>query len=120
MPLQGPDKQSIEIDHQVKQSGFQMKSPDMLAFDRSEEGSEIRYWEDTHEGQEMTPVMEKGVLTMSEISRFGFLVSPMPRRVEARREMVHLGFERESMQKKAGLENAQITGRRGFAGWVNL
>jgi acyl dehydratase len=105
-----PDKQSIQIDHEVKQSGFQLKSPDILAFDRPRRGSEIRYWEDTNEGQEMAPVMERGVLTMSEISRFGFLVSPMPRRIEARREVVDLGFERESMQKKAGLENASDYG----------
>jgi acyl dehydratase len=107
---QVPDKPAIYIDHENKQAGDQLKSPDILAFERKRRGSTVRYWEETGEGEEMMPVMEKGVLTMSEISRFSFLVSPLPRRIEARRETVDLGFERETMQKKAGLENASDYG----------
>jgi hypothetical protein len=61
-------------------------------------------------GEEMSPFLEKGVLTMSEITRFGFLVSPLPRRIEARREAFEPGFERANKQKKAGLENASDYG----------
>jgi len=61
-------------------------------------------------GMEMTPELEKGILTVSEISRFGIIVSPQPRRIEVRRETVELGFEREAHQKRAGLESASDYG----------
>ena len=58
----------------------------------------------------MTPPLEKGLLTMMEIIRFGLYVSPMPRRIERKREFVEIGFSREAMQKRAGLENASDYG----------
>lgn len=104
-----PNKQAIEFDRQPV-TGTEFKSPDELAFERIRRGSEPRFWEDVVIGEDMLPVLEKGVLTMSEISRFGFMVSPMPRRIEAKKLATELGFERETMQKRAGLENASDYG----------
>jgi acyl dehydratase len=86
------------------------KSPDLLAFERKRRGAEPRFWEDVEIGMEMDPPQEKGLLTMTEIFRFGTLVSPTPRRIESKRETVEMGFEREASQKRAGLENASDYG----------
>jgi hypothetical protein len=86
------------------------KSPDILAFERQRRGPEPLYWEDVAAGMEMKPPLEKGLLTMTEIFRFGTMVPPHLRRIEIRRESVELGFERESHQKRAGLENASDYG----------
>jgi len=103
-----PEKQAVHIDRESK-PGFEVKSPDLLAFERQRRGAEPRYWEDVKVGEEM-PVMEKGLLTMMEIIRFGLFVSGMPRRIERKRERVEIGFSREEMQKRAGLENASDYG----------
>lgn len=103
-----PEKQAVHIDRESK-PGFEVKSPDLLAFERKRRGAEPRYWEDVKVGEEM-PVMEKGLLTMMEIIRFGLFVSGMPRRIERKRERVEIGFSREEMQKRAGLENASDYG----------
>ncbi|MHB8105422.1 MAG: FAS1-like dehydratase domain-containing protein [Dehalococcoidales bacterium] len=104
-----PEKQAIHIDRESK-PGVEVKSPDLLAFERKRRGAEPRYWEDVKVGEEMTPVLEKGLLTMMEIIRFGLYVSPMPRRIERKREWVEVGFSREEMQKRNGLENASDYG----------
>jgi acyl dehydratase len=88
----------------------EVKSPDLLAFERQRRGAEPRYWEDVEIGMEMTPVLEKGLLTMTEIFRFGILVSSVPRRIEQPRQSVEIGFGREAQQKRAGLENASDYG----------
>ena len=80
-----PKQQAIHIDRELK-PGIEVKSPDLLAFERKRRGAEPRYWEDVAVGEEMTPVLEKGLLTMMEIMRFGLYVSPMPRRIEQKRE----------------------------------
>jgi acyl dehydratase len=104
-----PEKQAVHIDRDSR-ADVEVKSPDILAFDRQRRGAETRYWEDVEVGLEMTPVLEKGLLTMTEIFRFGILVSPMPRRIEVRRPHIEIGFTREQMQKRAGLEDASDYG----------
>jgi acyl dehydratase len=104
-----PSKQSIEFDHQAR-GEVAARSPDLLAFERKRRGSEKRYWEDVEAGMEMTPVLEKGILTMTEIFRFGLFVPPGQRRIEVKREVLDIGFERETHQKRAGLENASDYG----------
>ncbi|OGO17294.1 MAG: hypothetical protein A2Z15_08160 [Chloroflexi bacterium RBG_16_50_11] len=104
-----PEKQAVHIDRESK-PGVEVKSPDLLAFERKRRGAEPRYWEDVKIGEEMTPVLEKGLLTMMEIIRFGLYVSGMPRRIERKRENVEIGFSREAMQKRAGLESASDYG----------
>ena len=104
-----PEKQAVHIDREPV-NDVDIKSPDILAFDRQRRGAETRYWEDVEVGMEMTPVLEKGLLTMTEIFRFGILVSPMPRRIEVRRPNIEIGFTREQMQKRAGLEDASDYG----------
>ena len=104
-----PEKHAVHIDRESK-PGVEVKSPDMLAFERQRRGAEPRYWEDVAVGEEMTPVLEKGLLTMMEIIRFGLYVSPAMRRIERKREWVEIGFSREEMQKRAGLENASDYG----------
>jgi len=104
-----PKKHVVHIDRESK-SDIEIKSPDLLAYERKRRGAEPRYWEDVKAGEEMTPVLEKGLLTMMEIIRFGLFVSPMPRRIERKREYVEIGFSREEMQKRAGLENASDYG----------
>ncbi|HEY96707.1 MAG TPA: hypothetical protein G4O16_00810 [Dehalococcoidia bacterium] len=89
---------------------IEMKSPDILAYERQRRGVEPRYWEDVETGMEMTPVLEKGLLTMTEIFRFGILVSPAPRRIERPRPDTEMGFGRETQQKRAGLEHASDYG----------
>ncbi len=103
-----PKSQAIEFDRQVKNE-IKAESPDVLAFERKRRGGETRYWEDVSVGQEMEP-LEKGVLTMTEISRFGILCPPYLRRIEARREGVDLGFQRETQQKAAGMADASDYG----------
>ena len=88
----------------------EVKSPDLLAFERQRRGAEPRYWEDVEIGMEMTPVLEKGLLTMTEIFRFGILVPAGPRRIEQPRPNLEIGFGRETQQKRAGLENASDYG----------
>lgn len=104
-----PKKQAVHIDREHKTS-VEAKSPDALVFERVRRGDRPRYWEDVKIGQEMAPPLEKGLLTMTEIFRFGLFVSPMPRRIERKREQVEIGFTREQMQKRAGLENASDYG----------
>jgi acyl dehydratase len=104
-----PQQQAVHIDRESK-PGIEVKSPDLLAFERKRRGAEPRYWQDVVVGEEMTPVLEKGLLTMMEIIRFGLFVSGMPRRIERKREFVEIGFSREEMQKRAGLENASDYG----------
>jgi len=104
-----PEKQAVHFDRESK-PGIEVKSPDLLAYERKRRGAEPRYWEDVEVGEEMTPVLEKGLLTMMEIIRFGLYVSPTMRRIERKREYVEIGFSREEMQKRAGLENASDYG----------
>jgi acyl dehydratase len=104
-----PSGQAIEFERQAKPDVV-AKSPDLLAFERKRRGAEPRYWEDVEVGMEMTPPLEKGLLTMTEIFRFGIFVPPHLRRIESRQEAVELGFERETRQKSAGLENASDYG----------
>ncbi len=103
-----PEKQAIEFERKAR-PGVTLKSPDVLAFERSRRGGLPRYWEDVIVGEEMA-AQERGVLTLAEISRFGFLVPPMLRRIESKRNSLELGFERETSQKHAGLENASDYG----------
>jgi acyl dehydratase len=100
-----PKGQAVKIDREAK-PGAEIKSPDVLAFERKRRGAKPRFWEDVEVGEEITPPLEKGLLTMMEIIRFGLYVSPMPRRIERKREWVEIGFSREAMQKRAGLEDA--------------
>ena len=104
-----PDRQAIELQRETKPNVI-AKSPDLLAFERERRGAEPRYWEDVEVGIEMTPPLEKGLLTMTEIYRFGLFVPPRLRRIESKQETVVLGFEREVAQKRAGLENASDYG----------
>ena len=104
-----PQRQAVNIERQPK-PGFEVKSPDLLAFERKRRGATPRYWEDVVVGEEMTPVLEKGLLTMMEIIRFGLFVSGMPRRIERKRENIEIGFSREAMQKRSGLEDASDYG----------
>ncbi len=104
-----PKANVVRIDRESKEN-FEPKSPDLLAFERKRRGNAPRYWEDVKTDDEMTPVLEKGLLTMMEIARFGLFVSGMPRRIERRREMIETGFSREEMMKRAGLENASDYG----------
>jgi len=103
-----PKSQAIEFERQPRPE-VKAESPDVLAFERIRRGAVARCWEDVQVGQEMEP-LEKGVLTMTEIARFGILCPPMLRRIEARREGVDLGFARETQQKAAGMENASDYG----------
>jgi acyl dehydratase len=106
--FKAPNRQAIEFERTSK-PGIEVKSPDILAYERKRRGAEPRFWEDTQIGEEM-PAQERGILTMTEISRFGILVPPSLRRIEARREILEVGFEREASQKRAGLENASDYG----------
>jgi acyl dehydratase len=103
-----PKERAIDFDRQARPEVVG-QSPDILAFDRKRRGNQTRYWEDVEVGEQLTD-LEKGVLTMTEISRFGIMVSPQPRRIQVRREAVELGFAREAQQKRAGLENASDYG----------
>jgi hypothetical protein len=104
-----PKKHVVHIDRESKPD-IEVKSPDLLAFEHKRRGAEPRYWEDVKVGEEMTLVLEKGLLTMMEIIRFGLFVSGMPRRIERKREVIETGFSREEMQKRSGLENASDYG----------
>ncbi len=104
-----PEKQAVHIDRESKPE-VEAKSPDLLAFERKRRGAETLYWEDVEVGMVMEPPLEKGLLTMMEIIRFGLFVSPMPRRIEQRRPFVEIGFSREEMQQRAGLESASDYG----------
>lgn len=104
-----PEKHVVHINRKPR-PGLELKSPDQLAFDRQRRGNIPRYWEDVNIGEEMTPVLEKGVLTMMEIIRFGLFVSGAPRRIERRHEDIEEGFSREQAQKRSGLENASDYG----------
>ena len=103
-----PKKHVVHIDRESK-SDIEVKSPDLLAFERKRRSNVPRYWEDVKVGENM-PVLEKGLLTMMEIIRFGLFVSGMPRRIERKREVIETGFSREEMQKRSGLENASDYG----------
>lgn len=103
-----PERQAVHIDRESKPE-VEVKSPDVLAFEKKRRGAEPRYWEDVEVGMEMEP-LEKGLLTMMEIIRFGLFVSPMPRRIERLRPFVEIGFSREEMQRRAGLESASDYG----------
>ena len=114
-----PDKQAIGSERKARLDveekspelpDVKAKSPDLLAFERERRGVETQYWEDIEVGMEMMPPLEKGLLTMTEIYRFGLFVPPRLRRIEIRHEMMELGFEREATQKRAGLENASDYG----------
>ncbi len=104
-----PSQHVVHIDREAK-NNIEPRSPDLLAFERRRRGAVPRYWEDVVVGEEMTPVLEKGLLTMMEIIRFGLFVSGMPRRIERKRENIETGFSREEMQKRSGLENASDYG----------
>jgi acyl dehydratase len=104
-----PQKHVVHIDRGIR-SNVEAKSPDLLAFERKRRGNVPRYWEDVQIGEEMEPVLEKGLLTMMEIIRFGLFVSGFPRRIEQKREAIEAGFPREEMQKRSGLENASDYG----------
>jgi acyl dehydratase len=109
MRYKPPEKQAVRYNRKSRKD-IEVKSPDLLAFERQRRGAEPRYWEDVEIDEEMTPVLEKGLLTMTEIFRFGILVSPIPRRIEQRRPHLEIGFGRETQQKRAGLENASDYG----------
>jgi acyl dehydratase len=104
-----PEKQVVYYEREPK-PGIEVKSPDLMAYERPRRGAEPRYWEDVKIGEEMTPVLEKGLLTMTEIFRFGILVSSVPRRIEQRRTSLEIGFGRETQQKFSGLEGASDYG----------
>jgi acyl dehydratase len=104
-----PETQAVRFDREPR-PGIEAKSPDLLAFERKRRGAEPRFWEDIEVGMEMSPPQEKGLLTMMEILRFGLFVASLPRRIETRRPFVEIGFQREEMQKRAGLENASDYG----------
>ncbi len=104
-----PGRQAVRFDRRP-QPGVEARSPDLLAFERVRRGAAPRFWEDVAAGMEMQPPLEKGLLTMMEIMRFGILVPPAPRRIERRRETIESGFQREAVQKRAGLENASDYG----------
>jgi len=104
-----PNKQAITYDRKAR-AEVTAKSPDLMAFERKRRGAEPRYWEDVWVGMEMTPALEKGLLTMTEILRFGLFVPSCLRRIQSKRETVNLGFERETEQKRAGLGNASDYG----------
>ena len=104
-----PRKQAVRFDRRPR-PGIEAKSPDLLAFERVRRGAEPRFWEDVEAGMEMTPPLEKGLLTMMEIMRFGILAPSVPRRIERRREAIEEGFQRVAVQKRAGLENASDYG----------
>jgi len=104
-----PQTQAIRFDRESK-PGVEVKSPDLLAFERRRRGAEPRFWEDIEPDMDMAPPLEKGLLTMMEIVRFGILVPSALRRIEQRRPFVEIGFSREEMQKRAGLENASDYG----------
>ncbi|MCJ7604707.1 MAG: hypothetical protein MUO19_01565, partial [Dehalococcoidales bacterium] len=104
-----PERHAVHIERESRPE-VEAKSPDLLAFERERRGAEPRYWEDVQVGEEMTPVLEKGLLTMMEIIRFGILAPSVPRRIEKRRPFVEIGFSREQMQKRAGLEDASDYG----------
>lgn len=104
-----PEKQAVRFDRESRPE-IEAKSPDLLAFERKRRGAEPRFWEDIEVGMEMTPPLGKGLLTMMEIVRFGLFVSPMMRRIEQRRPYIEIGFQREAMQKRAGLEDASDYG----------
>jgi acyl dehydratase len=103
-----PAGQVLQSDRKPR-SRVEVRPPDILAFDRNRRGSTPRYWEDVEEGAEITP-LDKGLLTMTEIFRFGILVPPQLRRIERRRDLLEVGFGRESQQKRAGLEDASDYG----------
>ena len=109
MRYEAPEKQVVHYDRKSR-SGIKVKSPDLLAYERRRRGAEPRYWEDVAIGEEMAPILEKGLLTMTEIFRFGILVSPVPRRIEQHRPHLEIGFGRETQQKRAGLEDASDYG----------
>jgi acyl dehydratase len=104
-----PGKQAVRFDRRPR-PGVEAKSPDLLAFERVRRGAEPRFWEDVEVGMEMAPPLEKGLLTMTEIFRFGLFVPSVPRRIERRCESIGVGFQREAMQKRSGLENASDYG----------
>lgn len=104
-----PQGQAVSIDREPRPE-VEAKSPDLLAFERERRGAEPRYWEDVRVGEEMTPVLEKGLLTMMEIVRFSILAPPLPRRIEQKRTVMDIGFSREESQKRAGLEDASDYG----------
>jgi acyl dehydratase len=109
MRYEAPEKQAVRYDRKPRKD-IVVKSPDLLAYERQRRGAEPRFWEDVVIGEEMTPVLEKGLLTMTEIFRFGILVPSIPRRIEQRRPHLEIGFGRETQQKRAGLENASDYG----------
>jgi len=109
MRYKPPERHAVHIDRESKPE-IEVKSPDLLAYERQRRGAEPRYWEDVKTGEEMTPILEKGLLTMTEIFRFGILVASMPRRIEHRRPNLEIGFGRETQQKRAGLEDASDYG----------
>lgn len=104
-----PQQQAVSYERKPRPE-VAAESPDRLAYERKRRGNQPRYWEDVVVGEEMTPVLEKGLLTMTEIFRFGILVPSVPRRIEQRRSHVEMGFGREAQQKRAGLEDASDYG----------
>ena len=104
-----PERHVVHFDREPR-TDINVKSPDLLAYERTRRGAEPRYWEDVKIGDEMMPVLEKGLLTMTEIFRFGILVASIPRRIEHRRPNLEIGFGRETQQKRAGLEDASDYG----------
>lgn len=104
-----PERHTVHIERDSRPE-VEARSPDRLAFERQRRGAEPRYWEDVQVGEEMTPVLEKGLLTMMEIIRFGLLVPSMARRIQQLRLFAEIGFSREQMQKRAGLEDASDYG----------
>ncbi|OGO30805.1 MAG: hypothetical protein A2Z29_03920 [Chloroflexi bacterium RBG_16_56_11] len=103
------EKQAVQLDRKFK-PGVEVRSPDILAFERQRRGAAPRFWEDVEVDEEMTPPLDKGLLTMMEIVRFGLFVPSVPRRIERRRPNLEIGFSREEMQKRAGLESASDYG----------
>ena len=77
-----PAQEQVVLKHDRPTRDIGTKSPDLLVFERKRRGAEPRYWEDVEVGSEMTPPLEKGMLTELEIIRFRLFCPATPRRIE--------------------------------------
>ena len=63
-----PERHVVHFDREPR-TDINVKSPDLLAYERTRRGAEPRYWEDVKIGDEMMPVLEKGLLSRGELVR---------------------------------------------------
>jgi hypothetical protein len=77
-----PAQEQVVLKHDRPTRDIGTKSPDLLVFERKRRGAEPRYWEDVEVGSEMTPPLEKGMLTELEIIRFRLFCPATPWRIE--------------------------------------